>query len=345
MDDEFTFKMIKYDEWFLLVSATAVAVIVAGLLVSWFLKGRWEKRKLTMPVPVACKNPNCARCRKYRQVQQDACKRYPWISKTVSETFPGANFDRIKASIQDPSKACTTQQAPTVLMIQDLPSEEIVTNLHPKTIQSLLPTTTNNDDDGNNIHDDILNEIESVPTFLWNTNDSPKGSWRVLSLLNQGSWNYDLCENDCPKLYHHVKNLPGIMTNCLFGNIVVSKICKGTYIEPHCGPTNARHRLQYALKLPKLQSSSDSWKQLSLKVGVDYQLGWKSPKDVFVFDDSFVHSVNYDDNVDGDVNNDSKINKNKNDDSSRIVLIIDLWHPDLTPAERDMIRHLYSPMP
>jgi aspartate beta-hydroxylase len=88
-------------------------------------------------------------------------------------------------------------------------------------------------------------------------------------------------------------------------------------IDPHCGPTNVRHRLHFPLAVP---SSGPV-----LTVAND-KLAWNEGC-CFVFDDSLVHSVQYP--VDSGTN------------SCRVVLIVDLWHPDLTAAEREAIANLY----
>ena len=49
-----------------------------------------------------------------------------------------------------------------------------------------------------------------------------------------------------------------------------------------------------------------------------------------MFDDSFVHSVEYP-------------ACDEEEDRCRIVLIVDLWHPELTQAERQILCHMYPP--
>jgi aspartyl/asparaginyl beta-hydroxylase (cupin superfamily) len=304
---------------------STILTIIIGLATLWISSTR---RKKQVPVPVSCPNPNCVRCIKYRQVQQHAVKRLAWVAKEVKQQFPKSSLDRVVASIQHPQLACSALQAPTVLMLADLPSQEVVTERHPEA-RRLLKSDA--------VHPEILREVETTTSLLWNINDSPTGSWEVLPLLNQGSLNPHMIQA-CPKLYDYVKNIPNLMDGCLFGNAMISKILPDTTIEPHCGPTNVRHRLQFALKIPRQRHNQ----QLSLHVGVDHQLEWKNVKDVFVFDDSFVHWVNYETNKN---HGDSDDNGDSSSSGARLVLIVDLWHPDLTPAERMLIRYLYPPLP
>ena len=46
----------------------------------------------------------------------------------------------------------------------------------------------------------------------------------------------------------------------------------------------------------------------------------------FVFDDSLAHSAEY---------------PHGDDQSVRVVLVVDLWHKDLTKKERELIQNLY----
>jgi hypothetical protein len=129
------------------------------------------------------------------------------------------------------------------------------------------------------------------------------------------------------------------MDNCLFGNVIISRIYPGTVIEPHCGPTNVRHRLQFVLEMPSgtmppavseacktVNNKNDS---LSLWIGHSTKVSWAGLNDVFVFDDSFLHSVQFSKSNDGC--------------ARRTVLIVDLWHPNLQEMERTMLEHLYPP--
>jgi Aspartyl/Asparaginyl beta-hydroxylase len=229
----------------------------------------------------------------------------------------------------------------------------------------------------------------------WTTNDSPKGRWEVLQILNQGVWNPQLVSlagaittttqnstDDTPtssisagsarhkqqepqqeqqnrqkiveKLLHLIRNIPGLLDGCLFGNVLVSKIYPGTIIEPHCGPTNVRHRLQFVLERPSssLSKHHDPGRQLSLQVGPSHRLFWDNNDNIdkknstskeddrmemFVFDDSYVHSVTF-------PHQRHQNTHEANNDSYRTVLIVDLWHPDLSSTERTLLRDLYPPM-
>jgi hypothetical protein len=288
------------------------------------------------PRSTSCPNPNCIRCQRYRQVQSSARTRMPWVARQVRQNYPDESLDRVCDSIQHPQRHCRTIQAPTVLMVRDLPSQEVVTDVH--NMSSLTQHFPG--EAGNEFVNAILLELSGVPHELWNRNDTPTGSWEVLPLLNQGQWNHSV-SRICPRLYHLVSNMPNLLDDCLFGNAMISKIYPGTCIEPHCGPTNARHRLQYTLHVPDQPSSKE---KPFLRVGSDSQLSWREPGDFFVFDDSFVHSVHYDDQ--DSVSSpawSSSYNIAEQTINHRMVLIVDLWHPDLKQGERTLIRYMYPP--
>ncbi len=92
---------------------------------------------------------------------------------------------------------------------------------------------------------------------------------------------------------------------CRLGNVYFSFLNDHTELCSHCGPTNLKLRLQ----LPIILHPPDANSVFSqIQVGLEkrtYHGGIP-----FIFDDSFIHSV---------------------DDSSmeRVVLVVDLWHPAL----------------
>lgn len=265
----------------------------------------------------ACPNPNCIRCQKYRQVQKSAKMKLSWIAKEIKEQYPNESLDRVEKSVSFPTNNSNNKwQGPSVLMVHDLPSKEVVTEWHMETSRcfqnsKVLPM--------------ILKELINYndDSSLWCTNDSPKGSWKVLYFMNQGSWVFDVCKR-YPKIFEFVQSLPNILDECLFGNIMISTIHPNTVIEPHCGPTNIRHRLQYALQIPKEQVNKKGQNSSFLSVG-EKHLCWEKEGHLFVFDDSYLHSVTH-------------------HGSARTVLIIDVWHPNLTLAERQLIQSLYPPL-
>jgi aspartyl/asparaginyl beta-hydroxylase (cupin superfamily) len=98
------------------------------------------------------------------------------------------------------------------------------------------------------------------------------------------------------------------------GLTYVSKMAPGTHVAAHCGPTNLRLRCHLGIQVPE--------GDCAIRVG-DELRGWREGKCV-VFDDSLEHeSWNH-------------------TAETRIVLIIDLWHPDLAPEEIVLLEGLHN---
>ena len=159
-------------------------------------------------------------------------------------------------------------------------------------------------------------------------------------------------------------SLQNHMEGCIFGNAFISVLTPGTVIEPHCGPTNVRHRFHCPLQLPSTSSSSSS---PVLTITTTKQT-WEEGR-CFVFDDSLTHSVNYENTNDNiqtapglttatttaaaaatamhrsSVTHQDPDKENAMHDDGRqhlrVVLIVDLWHPDLSRLERTMIKDLF----
>jgi aspartyl/asparaginyl beta-hydroxylase (cupin superfamily) len=126
------------------------------------------------------------------------------------------------------------------------------------------------------------------------------GEWNTYYLYSNGVRFDEHCQT-CPVTSGVVSNLPG---GVLAGQAYFSVMAPGTHVAPHHGPTNTRIRCHLGLKTPA-----------SSRIRVDTQeLRWTEGRCI-VFDDSFEHEV-------------------FNPDGERAVLIMDAWHPELTPAER-----------
>lgn len=92
------------------------------------------------------------------------------------------------------------------------------------------------------------------------------------------------------------------------GAVFFSVLQPQTTITPHCGPTNARLRYHLGLEVPP---------GCELRIP-GHTVNWEAGR-CFCFDDSFRHSAH-----------------NPTDDA-RLVLVVDLWHPELSPEEKDTL--------
>ncbi len=98
------------------------------------------------------------------------------------------------------------------------------------------------------------------------------------------------------------------------GLIYASRLAPGTHIAPHRGPTNIRLRCHLAITVPE--------GDCGLRVG-DQTRRWE-PGHAIVFDDSFEHEAW------------------NHTEAERIVLVVDLWHPDLSPEEIRLLTSLHG---
>ncbi|KAL7638773.1 UNVERIFIED_CONTAM: hypothetical protein RMT77_010307 [Armadillidium vulgare] len=134
-----------------------------------------------------------------------------------------------------------------------------------------------------------------------------KGSWKQLELFARGEKHTENCKLTpftC-SLIEEFKPAAG----CKSGQSKFSVMDPGTHVFPHTGPTNHRLRSHLGLVTPegaRIRILNDT-------------LTWEEGK-LIIFDDSFEHEVWNDGN------------------SFRLILIIDVWHPELSTNEIKMLR-------
>jgi LSD1 subclass zinc finger protein len=127
------------------------------------------------------------------------------------------------------------------------------------------------------------------------------GSWRVFPLYERGQKHIENCAL-CPTTTMVIESQRTVTTTA--GMVYLSRLGPNSHVAPHKGPTNMRLRCHFGITIPdhcgiRVGSVSTTWKQSSC----------------IVFDDSFEHEVW------------------NQSDQQRTVLIVDLWHPDLTEDE------------
>lgn len=110
-----------------------------------------------------------------------------------------------------------------------------------------------------------------------------------------------------------------------FGFTFFSTLHGKSYIKPHTGPMNLRLRIHLPLIVPKNTEpdafSSKPQTKCGIRVGNQIR-SWKEGKAV-VLDDSYEHEV-----------------WNETDDF-RVILLIDVWHPDVRTEERIRIGKMF----
>lgn len=133
------------------------------------------------------------------------------------------------------------------------------------------------------------------------------GDWNVFYLFLH---NMDFQANRalCPNTVAVIESIAGHYDHAFF-----SALAPQTHITKHHGPTNKKLRCHLPLIVPE--------GRCRLRVG-DRMIDVEEGK-CFLFDDSFEHEAWNDD-----------------DAHSRIVLIIDVWHPDLSAQEQKFFSFL-----
>jgi aspartate beta-hydroxylase len=140
-----------------------------------------------------------------------------------------------------------------------------------------------------------------------------QGRWDILPLYKGGIAHKELTAH-FPKTMRVIEAMPHCGEGLDgIGQVIFSRLKAGLHILPHRGSTNVR--LRYHLTL-----LSDP--EASLKV-LDDARGWVEGQ-CFCFDDGLEHSVTH------------------TGERDRVVLLIDLWHPQLSLAQRKIIKRLLA---
>ncbi|KAF5294748.1 hypothetical protein FQA39_LY00232 [Lamprigera yunnana] len=129
------------------------------------------------------------------------------------------------------------------------------------------------------------------------------GDWKQFELYARGMKNVRNCKL-CPRTCQLIEMFPDAVT-CKRGQIKFSVVQPGTHVWPHCGPTNCRLRSHLGLKVPS---------NVYIRVADEIR-SWKEGK-LLIFDDSFEHEIWH------------------NGSTTRLILIVDFWHPQLTKEEK-----------
>jgi len=137
------------------------------------------------------------------------------------------------------------------------------------------------------------------------------GAWRELRLFSKG---HEFIENSrrCPKTVEVIRSIPSAT---IAGSVFFAATDPGTHIVPHFAPHNARLRVHLGVHVPegnrmRVANETRPWRE----------------GEAIIFDDSFEHETW----------NESE--------SRRVILLFDIWHPDMTPAQIMAVRYSEAPM-
>jgi prolyl 4-hydroxylase len=128
-----------------------------------------------------------------------------------------------------------------------------------------------------------------------------------------------------------------------FVNARLSVLHPGAHITAHCGVSNAKLRAHVGLRVPEHGRAPPS----GIVVGGQRQ-GW-GENAAFVFDDSFEHEVWWLPTADdascaargGSESTKATHRRCSSDGDERVVLILDVWHPELSESEKTRARQQF----
>ena len=136
------------------------------------------------------------------------------------------------------------------------------------------------------------------------------GSWQVLMLYERGRKNQANCDL-CPTITRIIERNNTVKT--LAGLMYVSRMSPHTAIQAHHGPTNMRLRCHLGIQVP----GGDC----AIKVGEEIR-HWEEGR-CLVFDDYYQHEAW------------------NHTDEMRTVVILDIWHPELSRREIQLLEGLH----
>ena len=145
---------------------------------------------------------------------------------------------------------------------------------------------------------------ENVPLEQWRTLNQNR-DWTAIHLIERGRV-VDANARYCPQLMQLLGSVPQPNITGAGPNAMFSLLAPNTHIPPHTGITNTRLVCHLPLIVPP-----GCW----FHVG-DVRQIWV-PGQAWVFDDTIEHEA---------------MNPS---DALRVILIVDLWHPDLDAQDRD----------
>ena len=144
-----------------------------------------------------------------------------------------------------------------------------------------------------------------------------EGTWDWHSFVDKGERRGAMAER-APKTAALLESVPRLMTGVPFGFAFFSSLRPDSQIAPHSSPMNLRLRVHVPLRLPPDGASGEC----SMGLAEDC-LQWRLGEAI-VFDDSFVHAT---------------WNRTDHD---RVVLLFDVWHPELADDEVFAITSMFG---
>lgn len=154
--------------------------------------------------------------------------------------------------------------------------------------------------------------LQNNYSLINNEHKLHKGEWIWYNYITKGKKDIEFNKN-FPFTYEFLESFKGILIEDIpFAYSFYSLLKDKTEIEHHYGPCNIRLRIHLGIDIPDNSKNEGSECKVEIS-GKDYF--WENGKAI-IFDDTYIHSV---------VNKSGK---------NRIILLLDVWHPDLYDHEK-----------
>ena len=280
-------------------------------------RGRWLDKATTAPeqlsrVSHAMRYVKAGRRRAFDEVLAPVFARHGRAALARFEACVAAQVGERRATPPDP------RQQPSMLYFPGLPAA-------PYFERSALPWIAELERHSDAIRDEllaILPQTANAERVFVSDEAERRGlagsvgapSWNGFYFWRHGE-RRDANHTLCPRTSAALEALPLVRIRGNAPEVMFSVLTPGSHILPHRGVTNARAVCHLALMVPD---------DCALVVGGERR-AWREGE-AFVFDDTYEHEA---------WNRGSR---------TRVVLIIDVWNPHLTEAERDAVAVLAAAM-
>ncbi|GMH54001.1 hypothetical protein TL16_g01583 [Triparma laevis f. inornata] len=229
----------------------------------------------------------------------------------------------LSTSISAPSCSESLTTLSLNLNLWSLPSQRPTSVFNPELRASKfwddenLPITTQIIPALENLFHDVKTEMH---TFLKQGNKLKDEGEGIIANPDVGKWKeIPLLKHGEPKTTSFPKTLTHLLALEPVFNAKISFMYPGTFVEQHTGPSNERLRCHLCL--------DEGLGSAVLDVAGEKRK-WEEGK-AFIFDDSFVHLVAYPVEICEDEDDNNEYNDDDEMKNVRIVLIVDVWHPDV----------------
>ena len=176
-----------------------------------------------------------------------------------------------------------------------------------------------------NLRLNIEGDVQFTDTLL--TPDTKVDNLKFYNLMEEGIWNENVSRY-CQHTISVISNLSSFsICESIFGSVYFVSIPPGANIQPDCGATNLKLRIQIPIEINLNSDDSIGYEYSSdfnltvRNISKEYKLG-----SCFIFDDSYTHSIN---------------NQSSNE---KVLLVFDIWHPKLSRKSIEKLLYYFDPL-